>query len=125
MQKLSFKTIILLFGLMLPTVWCSANHSFLTDGYSSVEIKTNGAQGTPKNNSIHAFIDGHTLSITFSENIGQVAVTVSTVDGYRVHHTMEFTPNGVLCYISNAGDYIVTIVLANGDEYYGEFTVTD
>ena len=28
-------------------------------------------------------------------------------------------------YLPQTGDYIITFTLANGDEYYGEFTVTD
>ena len=35
------------------------------------------------------------------------------------------TPNGLQFYIPNTGDYIVNFTLPNGDEYYGEFTVTD
>jgi hypothetical protein len=32
---------------------------------------------------------------------------------------------GIANHIPLAGDYIVTFTLPNGDEYYGEFTVTD
>ena len=32
---------------------------------------------------------------------------------------------GFLMVFMLAGDYIVTFTLPNGDEYYGEFTVTD
>jgi hypothetical protein len=37
----------------------------------------------------------------------------------------EKKPNDLQIYIPNTGDYIVTFTLPNGDEYYGEFTVTD
>ena len=34
-------------------------------------------------------------------------------------------PNGVMFYIPNTGSYVVTFTLPNGDQYYGEFEVTD
>ena len=67
----------------------------------------------------------HVLSIMFSENLGQVTVEVSTTTGMPVEFTSVLTPNGLQVYIPNAGNYIVTFTLSNGDEYYGEFTVTD
>ena len=39
--------------------------------------------------------------------------------------TSTATPNCVIFYITNTGSYIVTFFLPNGDEYYGEFEVTD
>ena len=35
------------------------------------------------------------------------------------------TPDCYQFYLPLTGDYIITFTLANGDEYYGEFTVTD
>lgn len=81
--------------------------------------------GSDRSGAIVANINGHCLTVVFSENLGQVAIEVSTVSGYSVHFTSTPTPNGVQCYIPNTGDYIVTFTLPNGDEYYGEFTVTD
>jgi hypothetical protein len=52
-------------------------------------------------------------------------VEVATVAGVSVQCLSVFTPNGLQVYIPNAGNYIVTFTLSNGDEYYGEFTVTD
>ena len=70
-------------------------------------------------------ISDHVLSVMFSENLGQVAVEVSTASGAQVDCLSVLTPNGLQVYIPNAGNYIVTFTLSNGDEYYGEFTVTD
>ena len=42
-----------------------------------------------------------------------------------MHYTSVLTPNGMQFYILNVGNYIVTFTLPNGDEYYGEFTVTE
>lgn len=81
--------------------------------------------GTDKSGSILSSIYGHVLSVVFSENLGQVTVEVSTTLGTSVEFTSLFTPNGLQIYIPNAGDYIVNFTLPDGDEYYGEFTVTD
>jgi hypothetical protein len=63
--------------------------------------------------------------VIFNENLGQVDVEVATTSGVTVQCLSVLTPNGLQVYIPNAGDYIVTFTLSNGDEYYGEFTITD
>ena len=91
-----------------------------------VEIKDSTAlSGLDKSNTITALINGHVLSVTFSENLGQVSVEVATVTGVSVQCLSVLTPNGLQVYIPNAGNYIVTFTLSNGDGYYGEFTVMD
>ena len=109
----------------MPTVWCCANDTNLFDGLSHIRIKKSIVQGAPKGSSINATIDGHTLTVSFIENLGQVTVEVTTASGATVDYTSVITPNGLQFYIPNTGDYIVTFTLPNGDEYYGEFTVTD
>ena len=121
MQKFNLKQFVLLMGIILSTAWCNANNTVVTDGYSAVPI----VQGMPKGSSIHASINGHILMVAFSENLGQVQVEVTTASGSTLETFWLHTPNGVQCYIPNTGDYIVTFTLPNGDEYYGEFTVTD
>ena len=126
MQKTNYlKLFVLLLGLTLTAVWCSINGATLTDGYSHIQIKASGVQNAPRSSSIHASIDGHTLTVTFTENLGQVAVEVTTASGAPVDGTLTITPNGIQIYIPLAGDYIVTFTLPDGDEYYGEFTVND
>jgi hypothetical protein len=125
MRNTKIKQFILLLGLLLPTAWCGANVIVSFDGFSHIVIKESILQGAPKGSSIHAAIDGHLLMVTFTENLGQVAVEVTTASGAPVDGTTTITPNGVQIYIPLAGDYIVTFTLPNGDEYYGEFTVTD
>ena len=81
--------------------------------------------GTDRSGSIYPTIDGHYLTVVFTENLGQVAIAITTDTGALVDCTSLLTPNGIQYYIPDAGDYIVTFTLTNGDEYYGEFTVTD
>ena len=88
-------------------------------------IESTGASGLDRSNSINPVINGHVLVVTFTENLGQVAIEIATASGTPVECTSIQTPNGLQIFIPNAGDYIVTFTLPNGDEYYGEFTVTD
>ena len=127
MQQTKFKTIILLLALILPTAWCGANGTVINviDGIGHITIKEAGVQGMPKGSSIQASINGHYLTVSFTENLGQVAISVTTDTGPLVDCTSTPTPNGIQFYIPLAGDYIVNLTLPNGDEYYGEFTVMD
>ena len=61
----------------------------------------------------------------FSENIGPVAIEIFKDSGGNVETHWVETPDGLQTYLPLAGDYLITFTLANGDEYYGEFTVTD
>ena len=125
MQHTKIKQFILLLGLILPTVLCSAMCIDVSDGHSHINVKGANVQGAPKGSTIQASINGHTLIVTFTENLGQVAVEITTATGMLVDSSATLTPNGIQFYIPLAGDYIVTFTLPNGDEYYGEFTVTD
>ena len=125
MQHTKIKQFILLLGLILPTVLCSAMCIDVSDGHSHINVKGANVQGAPKGSTIQASINGHTLIVTFTENLGQVAVEITTATGMPVDSSATLTPNGIQFYIPLAGDYIVTFTLPNGDEYYGEFTVTD
>ena len=124
MQFQKFKRIILLFSL-LSTVWYGTYAAQLNDRHSNISVKSAQVHGAPKDYAIQASIDGHTLTVVFTENLGQVTVEVSRVGGGETQVESTPTPNGVLFYIYDTGSYIVTFTLPNGDEYYGEFEVTD
>ena len=123
--KINFKQFVLLLGFMMSTTFCVAIGTTFIDDFSNINVKVAHVQGAPKGSTIQAYIDGHTLTVVFTENLGQVTVEVTTVTGNPVTCKSTYTPNGVILYIANTGDYIVTFTLSNGDEYYGEFTVTD
>ncbi len=125
MRHFKNKQLVMLFGLILQTALCMANGCYSTEGREPIVIKEAQVQGIPKGSTITASINGHTLMVSFSQNIGQVAVEITTATGATVDCLSTMTPTGVQCYIPDAGDYIVTFTLSNGDEYYGEFTVTD
>ena len=97
----------------------------MTDEYSHINVKESHVQEAPRGYAIQASIYGHTLTVVFTENLGQVAVEISTDTGLAIDCASTVTPNGLQFYIPNVGNYVVTFTLSNGDEYYGEFTVTD
>jgi len=127
MRKQKFKIIMKLFAfiLFLSTAHCYANYDKANDGNPVIIIREGIHHGDPKSSSIQATIDGHTLTVVFTENLGQVNIEVSAVSGVETQVESTPTPNGVLFYIYATGSYIVTFSLPNGDEYYGEFEVTD
>ncbi|MBR4469064.1 MAG: DUF3244 domain-containing protein [Bacteroidales bacterium] len=95
------------------------------DGHPIIIITRIPYSGVDKGSSIQASIDSHYLAVSFTENLGQVQVEVTTDTGGSVDCLSTQTPNGMSIYIPLAGDYIVNFTLPNGDEYYGEFTVTE
>lgn len=125
MKNKQFKSFVLLLGLMLPAAWCGVNGNNVKDGYSNILVKESVVQNTPRGYAIQASIDGHTLTVFFTENIGPVEMEITTVAGAHVQTYWANTPDGFQTNIPNVGNYVITITLSNGDEYYGEFTVTD
>ena len=126
MQKLNrLKRFVLLVGFLMPTIWCVATGFIKSDGYSGIPIKESGTHDIPKTSSIQASIDGHMLSVVFLENLGSVLVEVTDANGGTVDVVDMYTPNGYTAYIFGTGSYIVNFTLENGDEYYGEFEVTN
>lgn len=112
-------------GALCPAYGTAGTENEKGEGTPTIVIIKSQHGGTDKSGSIVTSIDGHYLTVVFSENLGQVAISVTTSTGSVVEYLSIYTPNGVILYIPNAGDYIVTFTLPNGDVYYGEFTVTD
>lgn len=95
MQHTKIKQFVLLLGLLLPAAWCGANSTHFNDGLGHIMIKESILQGTPKGSTIQATIDGHTLTVVFTENLGQVAVEVSSASGTSVHFSSKAQNKGV------------------------------
>ena len=125
MRHTKFKQFIMLFGFVISTTVGIANGLNQFGSPSVITIKNRVVQGIPKGSSIQATIDGHTLSVVFLEDLGQVAIEITDDGGGDVETTSLNTPNGIGFYIPLTGSYIITFTLPNGDEYYGEFEVTD
>ena len=114
-----------LFAFMFSVTCCGAICTQSHDDQHPIVIKENSVHSEPKSSSIQASINGHVLTVTFTENLGDVQIDITTASGGAVSYGHVWTPNSYIAYIPNTGDYIVTITLGNGDEYYGEFEVTD
>lgn len=119
------KSICLLFALLLMSLWSIGNDTRLVEGHSNITIKERFVQGTPKGTTIQASIDGHYLTVTFTQNIGNVTMELDQSSGAIIFCNLVATPDCCQYYLPLTGDYILTFTLANGDEYYGEFSVTD
>lgn len=89
MRNIKFKTFILLLGLIFPVAWCGAVGTNTTDGYSNITVKEAKVQGPPKGSTIQATIDGHWLTVIFTENLGQVSVEITTATGASVGATTK------------------------------------
>ena len=116
---------LLAFILFLSTARCYANCVMANDGNTVIIIRESTLQGNPKTSSIQATIDGHYLTVVFLENLGQVNIVITDAYNNEIRVESTPTPTGVNIYILNTGSYVVTFTLPNGDEYYGEFEVTD
>ena len=114
-----------LLAFMFSATCCGAISTKSHDDQNPIVIKENTVHGEPRSSSILASINGHVLTVTFTENLGDVQIDITTASGGAVSYGHVWTPNSYIAYIPNTGDYIVTITLGNGDEYYGEFEVTD
>ena len=125
MQHKIIKHFVLLIALMLTSSWGNALGLAMLDGYSNIQIKESNVQEAPKTSSILASINGHALSVVFTENFGQVFIEVTDTNGGPVDMNDMYTPNGYNAYIHYAGSYIITFTFADGDVYYGEFDVVD
>ena len=125
MRKTSFQLLATALCAVFLAIPVFASSSYSLDGYSQVPIKESNVQSTPRTNSILASINGHTLTVTFLENLGNVQIDITTATGGTVSYGHVWTPDSYIAYVYNTGSYVVTITLENGDEYYGEFEVTD
>ena len=126
MQKIKTKPLLLLLSCVMLITYYKAGASCLQKGNHPIEINEVQVQSTPKGSAIQASIDGHYLSVTFTQNIGEVTMELDKVSGPMVFsYPLVGTPDSFQFYLSQTGDYIITFTLSNGDEYYGEFTVTD
>lgn len=106
MRHVKIKQFILLLGLLLPTAWCAAYETLVLDGHSHIEIKESILQGAPKGSTIQASINGHMLTVSFTENLGEVVVEISSATGGYVQADSCLTPNGLMFYIPTGNYYL-------------------
>lgn len=126
MQKYNLKIIAMLLGFLLLTIGHQAKGINMTNGGNPIVILESNVQSVPKGSTIQASLDGHWLSVTFTQNIGTLTMELEKVSGPVIfNYSTVPTPDSYQFYLNQTGDYIITFTLSNGDEYYGEFTITD
>lgn len=91
----------------------------------NLEILAHLHSGDDRSSSILASINGHYLTIAFSENLGEVSIEIQNASGVPLDISFMDTPSGRQFYIPSTGSYTLIIKLENGDEYHGSFEVTD
>lgn len=122
------KTLIFMFVLLFTATVCHANWTNPQDNGDGTPIYIKQSVGNNSNDrsqSISTFINGHSLTVAFSQNLGEVSIDISTTSGATIFCLSVQTPTGYQYYIPTTGSYVITFTLPNGDEYYGEFEVTD
>ena len=115
----------MLLGLLLPTIGYQAKEINVRDGNSSIVVKEAHVSSTPKGSTIQASINGHYLTVTYTQDIGTLTMELDMVNGPVIFSFQTVTPESFGFYLPQTGDYILTFTLSNGDEYYGEFTITN
>lgn len=94
-----------------------------------IQIKAKGlssahAPRNPESIPITASINNNVLSILVGKNVGITNIIIGDSDSsYVVDENYFSTPQMINIVINNAGDYTLTIILNNGDTFYGEFVV--
>lgn len=123
----TFKTLVLMLCLTVSAALSQNNMAGTENGDGlPITIKTSANHGgSDKSNSIAASINGHILSVVFSENIGLVSTEITNENGATVDCLTFPTPTGYQLYVPLAGRYTATFTLSNGDEYYGDFEVEE
>ncbi|MBO2523963.1 MAG: hypothetical protein IKQ09_06185 [Bacteroidales bacterium] len=114
---------IFLITCMLGMMGLSYANNYVAEDNLTVLASKNG--GDDKGSSITADINGNTLTVAFSQNLGEVTVEISTASGATIFCLSVQTPTGYQYFIPASGSYVVTFTLQNGNEYYAEFVISD
>ena len=129
MQK--FKNLFLVlcslsFSIFMAVAHTQQTYNDLNDGVPIIVTRDIVYTELDRSSTIQASIDGHYLTVIFTQDIGTLAMELDKVSGPMIFsYPSVQTPDGYQFYLPLTGDYIITFTLANGDEYYGEFTVTN
>lgn len=116
---------VILIICMFGTIVLSSATNLMSNDKLTVQASHGECDRSNVAASISADINGHNLMVSFSQNIGEVTVEITSLSGTTIYNVLIQTPTGQQFYIPTAGSYTITFTLSNGDEYYGEFVVTD
>lgn len=124
MTKTIGEFLVLIMFFQMPAISLAHDVKKIQLNVSDIVIRQKSSNNNvEKGDNIIVSLNGHVLSVVFSESLGEVSVEIATASGITVNCLSLPTPNGMNIYVPLAGDYVVTFTLSNGDEYYGEFTI--
>lgn len=83
---------LILFGACCYAIGARVTESQEKGGTPKLTIIKSHHAGSDKSGSISASINGHYLAVAFTENLGQVAVEITTASGTTVENYWSFTP---------------------------------
>ena len=119
------KLVILLFVMLQFGYILEAKENHLNDGITILVTKENvNNSSSYRSETISADITGHTLTITFNDNVGIAHIVIKDSNGVYIDRENVFsTPDYATFFINDAGYYRMDITLSNGEQYYGYFMV--
>ena len=119
------KRLIVLTALLQLCVMLEAKEFSSKEGVDLFGTKENIYNSTEsRSETISADITGHTLTITFNDNVGIAHIVIKDSNGVYIDRENVFsTPDYATFIINDAGYYRMDITLSNGEQYYGYFRV--
>ena len=119
------KRLIVLTALLQLCVMLEAKEISSKEGVDLFGTKENIYNSTEfRHETISADITGHTLTITFNDNVGIAHIVIKDSNGVYIDRDNVFsTPDYATFIINDAGYYRMDITLSNGEQYYGYFRV--
>ena len=119
------KRLIVLTALLQLCVMLEAKEISSKERVDVLVTKENTQNSTEfRSETISADITGHTLTITFNDNVGIAHIVIKDSNGVYIDRDNVFsTPDYATFIINDAGYYRMDITLSNGEQYYGYFRV--
>ena len=119
------KKYIALIALLQLVIIAGAKENSLKEGIDVLAVKEGIINGSEsRHETISADITGHTLTITFNDNVGIAHIIIKDSNGVYIDRENVFsTPDYATFFINDAGYYRMDITLSNGEQYYGYFRV--
>ena len=119
------KRLIVLTALLQLCVMLEAKEISSKERVDVLVTKENTQNSTEfRSETISADITGHTLTITFNDNVGIAHIVIKDSNGVYIDRDNVFsTPDYATFIINDAGYYRMDITLSNGEQYYGYFQV--
>ena len=125
MTKLKLTTLLFMLSFLIVSSHAANISIIQTENVPVVMTAETQHSGDDKSGSMNVSINGHYLTVAFTESLGEVSIEVQNTSGIPLDVSIMDTPSGRQIYIPSAGSYILIIKLENGDEYHGNFEVSE